>query len=325
MENKTLKNGVCWYDTDGNPIHAHGGHIVQFNDTYYWYGENRCNNIYVSCYASKDLMNWEFRNNILTTDSKVKSIGLEGDTALFKNGTKINIERPKIVYNEKTDKYIMWAHYENGTDYRNAAIALASSDTPDGDFVYHGFFRPFGHMSRDCNVFKKNGKMYFISSSNENMDLHVYLMKDDYLGVEEQVNKLFVGESREAPALFEVDGMIYMLSSQCTWWRPNQGGYSYSDSMENEWKAIVPFGNETTYRTQPTAVLKLKSGDNDQYVYIGDRWGGSEWDIYDDSQFEYEKSNYYFGLINIDQDGNLQLEPCEEFAIDLNDGFKIIA
>ena len=57
MNNIVLKNGEKWLDTDGNIIHAHGGGIIKKGDTYYWYGEDRRDNIYISCYASKDLMN----------------------------------------------------------------------------------------------------------------------------------------------------------------------------------------------------------------------------------------------------------------------------
>ncbi len=67
----------------------------------------------------------------------------------------------------------MWAHYENGRDYSAAAITLASCDTPDGDFVYHGFFIPLGSMSRDCNVFEFENRMYFISAPNENDELNL--------------------------------------------------------------------------------------------------------------------------------------------------------
>jgi hypothetical protein len=148
VENKIFKNGINWFDTDGNIIHAHGGHIVKFEDTYYWYGENRIDNAYVSCYASEDLNNWEFRRNILTTDSSTKDLGFEGNSALTINGNKINIERPKVVYNKKTGKYIMWAHYENGVDYSAASACIATCDTPDGDFTYRGSFRPYGKEMR---------------------------------------------------------------------------------------------------------------------------------------------------------------------------------
>lgn len=325
MKNKTLKNGVPWYDTDGNMIHAHGGHIVKFGDLYYWYGENRIGDNYVSCYSSNDLMNWTFRNNILTANSRTQDIGLTGDIALHNNGNKINIERPKIVYNEKTKKYIMWAHYENGVDYSQAAIALASSDTPDGDYVYHGFFRPLGHMSRDCNVFEQGGKMYFLSAANDNKDLHIYLMTEDYLGVEHQVHKLFEGESREAPALFTDCGKTYMLTSQCTGWKPNQGGFSYSETLEGTWSQITDLGDSTTYHSQPSAVLTLNIIGERQYIYIGDRWGGNQWDGENSQQFHYENSSYYFSLLQIKSEGEIQLLPCDEFTIDLkNDGFRIL-
>ncbi len=38
----------------------------------------------------------------------------------------------------------MWMHKENGTDYGEARAAVASSATVDGDYTYHGSFRPLG-------------------------------------------------------------------------------------------------------------------------------------------------------------------------------------
>ena len=46
---KILENGRVWQDTDGNPIHAHGGHILHSGDWYYWYGEDRGGRQYVNC------------------------------------------------------------------------------------------------------------------------------------------------------------------------------------------------------------------------------------------------------------------------------------
>ena len=64
-----MKNGEFWYDTDGNIIHAHGGWILKVDDYYYWYGENRSDDIYVSCYRTKDFKTFEFRNHVLTSRS----------------------------------------------------------------------------------------------------------------------------------------------------------------------------------------------------------------------------------------------------------------
>ena len=323
--NKIFENGKTWLDINGNIIHAHGGHIVNFGGVYYWYGENRMDNAYVSCYASRDLLNWEFRNNILTSNSKTYDIGVSSDLSLLNNGKKVNIERPKVVYNEKTKNYVMWAHYENGVDYAAAAACIATCDTPDGDFTYHGYFRPLGFMSRDCNVFEFEGDMYFISASNHNKDLHVYLMADNYLGVKERVNLLFEGESREAPAPFIFGDKIYMLTSQCTGWKPNRCGYSFASSFRGNWEKVIDFGDETTYRTQPTSVLELLTNGKRQYIYISDRWGGSEWNIDNENEFDYFKSSYYFSLFDISKKGVLSLLECEKFTIDINKkGFQIL-
>ena len=58
---KTLKNGTIWQDVNGEPIHAHGGYIISYEGWYYWYGEDRRDRSYVSCYRSRNLTDWEFR------------------------------------------------------------------------------------------------------------------------------------------------------------------------------------------------------------------------------------------------------------------------
>ena len=75
----------------------------------------------------------------------------------------------------------MWMHYENGKDYLSASCAIATSSSPVGPFTYHGHFNPLGYMSRDCTLFMDNQKAYFISASNDNKDLHIYLLNEDYL------------------------------------------------------------------------------------------------------------------------------------------------
>ena len=38
-KNDLITPGEVWKDNDGNAINAHGGGILYFNKTYYWYGE----------------------------------------------------------------------------------------------------------------------------------------------------------------------------------------------------------------------------------------------------------------------------------------------
>ena len=69
-----MKNKTLWTDTDGKPIQAHGGMILQHECTYYWYGENKdtatvnrhVDFIGISCYSSKDLENWKNEGIVLS-------------------------------------------------------------------------------------------------------------------------------------------------------------------------------------------------------------------------------------------------------------------
>ena len=317
---KELQNGQLWYDTDGNVLHAHGGHMLAAEDGYYyWYGEDRTEGNYVSVYRSKDLVNWEFRRHCLTVASPVEptrvrarmELYFEVDDATYEkvlnrsygvpsamiyNGkkiTKINVERPKVLYCKKTGKYVMWAHYENGNDYLDAACLVATCDTPDGDFVYHGAFNPFGEMSRDCTLFlDDDGTAYFASASRDNADLHIYTLAPDFLNVSRFVNNLYSGEYREAPAIYKKDGRYYMLSSYCTGWAPNQGKWSTADRMDGEWSLLEDFGDGTTYLSQPAFVLQKDGRD----IYIGDRWGGDG--------MKYFGSTYIVLDIKYDEAGN---------------------
>lgn len=299
-----LKNGALWFDRSGNPIHAHGGCILQHEGWYYWYGEDRREQFYVSCYRSKDLISWEFRNHILHTGSRMESFRVRTALCLQnEDGSKVNLERPKVLYNQQTKKFVLWAHFENGKDYRQAAAAIASCSSPDGDFTYHGHFNPYGYMSRDCTLFQDDdGTAYFISAARDNADLHIYRLADDYMNVEALVHRLWQGEYREAPAVVKIEDVYYMLSSFCTGWAPNQGKYAFADSMQGRWSRLFPIGDETTYQSQPAFILK-KEG---RVLYFGDRWGG-------DGE-KYFTSGYTVYPLEI-QEGRLLLRRTEEAAL----------
>lgn len=292
---KTLKLKTI----DGQVVHAHGGGIIKVDDFYYLYGENRSEDNYVSIYRSKDLKKWEFCNNILTLNSKEEPIN-GYSLGLKTNGHKCNIERPKIFYSDKIKKFVMWAHYENGEDYLKASACVATCDKIDGDYVFHGYFRPFGEMSRDCTIFEDDdGSRYFVSASNDNADLHVYLVSEDGLKLDEFVNNLFIGKLREAPAIFKKDGIYYILSSYCTGWFPNQCKYATSTSMRGKFSRLKNIGNKTTSHSQPTNILLL----DNKVIYLGDRWGGLGWNDYE--HFDYFKSCYTYSYLTL-KDGRVK-------------------
>lgn len=325
-----LENGKLWKDISGNPIHAHGGWIIKVGEYYYWYGENRSEGIYVDCYRSLDLMNWEFRNHVLTVSSKRETARVvKADLKLFRDPNvdygepclllvdgedpylRVNLERPKVLYNSKTGKFVMWMHFENGVNYFDARLAIASCDTPDGDFVYHGSFRPYGFMSRDCTVFQDDdGTAYFISTTRDNAELNIYRMSEDYLNVDGIVNTLFQGEYREAPALFKHNGRYYMINSGCSGWDPNQCCYSSADSIDGRWSLLQNCADETTYDSQPAFVLTVFGEESTTHLYFGDRWSGGE----------YFSSSYLVLPLTVDNGNRVILPYNDCFSIDVKKG-----
>lgn len=283
----TVTNGTQFKDTSGNVIHAHGGCIVQYEDYYYWYGEYRDNSNYflgVRCYRSADLVNWEYRGEVLKPSSA-------------SDLKRCNVERPKVMYNASTKEFVMWMHWENGTDYGQARAAVAYCKTPDGNYTYQGSFRPLkgtgvtdhgldGYMARDCSVFvDTDGKGYFIAAANENMDLILYELSPDYKSIASIKTKLFVGNQREAPCLIKRNGYYYLITSGCTGWKPNQGKYAYSRSLGSGWSSLYNLGDGTTYNSQPAFIIPVQGSTKTTYLYTGDRWAGAWGGKVNDSQY----------------------------------------
>ncbi|MEU6245875.1 RICIN domain-containing protein [Glycomyces sp. NPDC047010] len=256
-------NGQTITDTSGNLMHAHGGGMLKVGSTYYLVGEQRNDYLFdqVSMYSSTDLVNWTFRNDILSAES---------DPDL----SPANIERPKVVYNPNTGKYVLWAHKENGVDYGDAEVAVAVSDTVDGDYDYQGSFRPAGYDSRDMTLFvDTDGTGYLISAADVNYDLNVYRLTDDFLAIDELVY-VFDGYHREAPAVFQRGGVYFLVTSGATGWNANQTQYATTTNFpEGAWSGWSNAGNSTTYGSQPTHVTTVQGTAGTSYLYMGDRWG----------------------------------------------------
>ena len=274
---QTITNGTQFTDTSGSPVHAHGGGVVKVGSYYYWFGENRnADNSfrYVDAYRSTDLKNWEFRNHVLSQST-------DPELAVA------NIERPKVMYNAATGKFVMWMHKENGTDYSEARAAVAVSDTVDGDYSWQGSFRPLGrHMSRDITVFvDTDGTGYMASAANENYDLHIYRLTADHTGIDSLVANPWAGGHREAPALFKRGGVYFMLTSGATSWSPNQQKYATATSLAGPWTAMANVGDSTAYGSQTAYVLPVQGSSGTSYLYMGDRWGNSFGGTVNDSRY----------------------------------------
>lgn len=301
----TVPNGTQFTDASGAPVHAHGGGIIEVGDHYYWFGENRHESHngfrYLSVYRSTDLKNWEWRNDVLSEES---------DPEL----QDANLERPKVIHNEETGQFVMWLHKENSENYAEARAAVAVSDTVDGDYEWQGSFRPLDHMSRDITLFvDQDGTGYMVSAARENYDLHIYRLTDDYTGIDELVANPWPGDHREAPALFERDGVYYMLTSGSTGWDPNQQMYATATDIEGDWSEMTEVGDETGFDSQTAFVLPVQGTEETSYLYMGDRWGNATGGVVNDSE-------YVWLPIEFPTDESMELEWAPELDIDTGAG-----
>lgn len=127
-----INSGQIWPDNRGIHVNAHGGGIICHDGTYYWYGEHKSDAssaafVGVTCYSSTNLTDWTYQGVALSVSNQT---GHDLEKGCI-------IERPKVLFNEKTQKFVMWFHLElKGKGYSAARYGVAVSDTPVGPFRY---------------------------------------------------------------------------------------------------------------------------------------------------------------------------------------------
>jgi beta-xylosidase len=276
----TFKQGEVWRDEGGNPINAHGAGILRYQNQYFLYGEIKKGKTTlvpgqswsdyrvpaggVSCYSSYDLRHWTYKGVALVPNGK--------DSADILNVSKV-LERPKVIYNETTRKFVMWLHVDNSV-YSLASIGVAESDRPEGPFRLIAHFRPNGNESRDMTIFKDvDGSAYLIYSSEKNATMHICKLSDNYLTVTSPEQKVFIGMHREAPAMFRSGEKYYLITSATTGWAPNKAVYAVADHPLSAWDMVgnpcVGKGAENTFSGQSTYVLPLSKN---RFLFMADRW-----------------------------------------------------
>lgn len=229
---------MIWQDTQGRNIQAHGGCILKAGDFWYWYGENkgaancpgkdRVDVIGISCYRSADLVNWEDLGLALAASD---------DEASLLHPSRV-VERPKVLYNEKTGKFLMWMHLDNA-DYSFSAAGVAVADRPEGPFVLKKAFHPNRQDVRDMTLFQdEDGTAYLVHSKDWNKTMNIAKLTEDYADVDGTYVSVMADQEREAPALCRYGGNYYMVTSGCTGWEPNAALYAWADRILGHWKLI---------------------------------------------------------------------------------------
>lgn len=301
QKQRGIQPGEIWPDTHGNHIQAHGGGITKIKDTYYWYGESRAKDLdpqyrYVSCYASKDLTNWKFKGNVLK---------MAAPDSLATNWV---LERPKVYFNQKTKKYVMYLHID--VNYKLANMGIAVSDSPIGPFKYVRRFKPLGFESRDIGQFiDDDGKAYIIFEDRPSGGFRIARLSDDYMDVEK--NMSLIKARIEGGAIVNYKGLYYCLGSGLTGWKPNPNKYATATSLEGPWtefKDIAPV-ETNTYGSQSSMLIKVVGSKKTTVLFTGDIWKpDTQWD-----------SRYLWMPLQI-EDGKLWLPAPTPWKIDIKTG-----
>ncbi len=326
-----FRPGEIWNDTSGQPINAHGGGVLFHDGVYYWYGELKEGRTYlsevnkawggtrvlaggVSCYASTNLYDWKNEGVVLPSVADNPDHDLACENV---------IERPKVIYNATTKKFVMWLHQDT-PNYAAAHAGVAVSDSPTGPFNYRGSFRlnagvwpvnvtasdqvaggtnflardfAGGQMSRDMTLFvDEDGKAYQFYASENNATLQVSQLTADYLQPAGKYARILIGRSTEAPAVFKHNGKYYLIASGCSGWDPNTARSAVADHVFGPWTEL---GNpcrgpqaDKTFLCQSTFVFAVV-GQTNRFIAMFDRW--NKWDLQD--------SRYVWLPLEFDPDG----------------------
>lgn len=147
----SFRPGQVWLDTEGKRIQAHGGSVIYVDGIYYWYGENKeftdgTNDIWtygIRFYRSNDLYNWEDLGLVIPPDTEDENSPL--------NPTNCMLDRPHIIYNERTEKYVCWVKIMHKEGHQDETVLTADKITGPYTIVNQGI-RPLGMSAGDFDL-----------------------------------------------------------------------------------------------------------------------------------------------------------------------------
>ena len=292
FNNGGLAEHVRWVDTGGKLINAHDGGILFAEGKYHWYGMalqplpviSKTNGgqktlVGVVMYSSTNLYDWTDEGVILECSTNPAS-PLCGP---------MRFERPKIIYNDTSKKYVMWFHYvarpgDHGNRPGFGEAGVASCSTVNGKYTFHGLTRPIdtNGIVRDCTLFKDDdGSAYFIYDRDVRVAgpdygrvLHVVKLTSDYLACSSEFCKITNAPQREAPVMVKGDGFYYLITSGMTGWKFNQASYYRATNIFGPYVELgdpcVGSDTSTTFNSQGTYALPIQ-GKRDAVLFIAER------------------------------------------------------
>lgn len=287
--------GQPWLDTNGNRIQAHGGSVLYQEGLYYWYGENKEkttgeNGIWhwgVRCYSSTDLYNWEDRGLIIPPEPDNPDSSLHPASMM---------DRPHIIYNRQTKKYVCWLKIMNRDGSQTETVMTADDILGPYIKVREGL-KPLNMSAGDFDLaVAPDGKAYYYFERVHSETICADLT-EDYTDVTGYYSTHFSHVSppyvREATAHFIRGGKHYLVTSGTTGYLPNPSEIAVADTWHGPYTVL---GNphpgdvsHTSFHSQISSVFKVE-GKRDLYIALADRWVPGHMELkYEEYAAEYER------------------------------------
>lgn len=232
-ESVALRNEVCYLRvamTYTNPIITFSSTadptVIRTEEGFYLYS-TQTDKYWIPIYFSKDLVNWEFKRSAFRNATRPTEDVLPGGGAFW---------APEIRYiNGKYVLYFSWAKWGDGSI---SYTAVATSDSPVGDFVDAKPLletNDFGSNCIDQFYYEEDGKKYmFVGSFN---GIYVTELTDDGLSVKRgadgkpTLKKQVCGRAFEGTNIYK-KGQYYYLFASINNCCPSNG-------MDSKYKVVV--------------------------------------------------------------------------------------
>ena len=274
-----IRPGKIWLDDNGKRIQAHGGSILYVDGLFYWYGENKegitgtatgekCPYWHhgVKLYSSKDLYNWKDEGFVIQESD---------DPNNPFHPTRI-MDRPHILFNKKSGQYVLYAKTSKGGFDECVFSICVGKSLKNMSFLKE--IKPGPYQAGDFDLFEKDGKAFLIFE-NPHSEMICAELSDDYLDFNGIFSSHLPEECppyvREAPAFFEKNGKMFLITSGTTGYYPNPTRTCLISSFHGEWKdlGLTCIGDQkkNSFHAQFSSVFHHPSIP-DLYIALGDRW-----------------------------------------------------
>lgn len=197
-----------------------------------------------------------------------------GDPQVVWSKDDRRIEGAHFVTNPRTGHVIGYGHLESSKGYSLAQLVLIEID-PGKGVVDEYADRPLGYDSRGLTLYTENDAAYIVSSVNNNRDVLIAKLNDEWTQPDHEITKIFVGEHLEAAAIYKIEGTYFTFASGTSGWYPSQTRYTSSQSIESGWSDTRQVANVAFNDSQFDHFSISKGDKRTTYTAVGYHWGAS--------------------------------------------------